>query len=289
MRSGTIIRPGEVQSCVGCHDNRLTSPGVQMSHTQATKRAPNQMNGWHGETQLFSYMKLVQPIFDKNCVKCHDFGKKEGEKLILAGDRNNAFNTSYVDLWSKRYISCIGGGPAELQPAKTWGAQKSKLIQVLKDRHKDVKLTPEEMDTLITWIDINGPYYPVYESAYPGNPFGRSPLTDPEYKRLKELTGVKFAEDCGFKGTDPLSFDRPELSPCLGKLAKDSAAYQEVLTIIKKGQERLKETPRGDVEPFKPCAVDQKRIEKYQNRAEIEENNHKAIVSGQKIYDPDIK
>jgi hypothetical protein len=289
MRSGTMIRPGEIQSCAGCHDNRLAAPSAQSANLQAIRRPASPLNGWHGETELFSYMKQVQPIFDKHCVACHDFGKAAGEKLNLAGDRNNAFNTSYIDLWSKRYIHCIGAGPAELQPAKSWGARKSKLIDVLKDGHQNITLSPDEMDALITWIDINGPYYPVYESAYPVNPCGRSPLTKAEYKQLEEITGAAFAEGRNFKGTDSLSFDRPEISPCLDNLDKDSAVYKQALDIIRTGQQRLKEKPRGDVEEgFTPCLADQKRLEKYQERVKTEETVRKAILSGRKLYDPDL-
>ncbi len=288
MRSGTIIRPGEVQSCVGCHEDRLMGPIANAGQTQASQRVPSRLSGVDGEPQRFNYRTMVQPIFDRHCVRCHDFGKEAGKKLNLAGDQNNAFNTSYVDLWSKGYVSCIGAGPAALQPAKSWGALRSKLIQTLRDGHENTELTAEEMRRLVTWVDINAPYYPTYDSAYPGNRFGRSPLTLAEYNRLKELTGARFAEKHGFQGTDPVSFTRPELSPCLGALAKGSEAYREALTILKLGQQRLQQTPRADMDGFKPNDVDQQRNAKWAARREIEQDNRAAIVAGERCYDPEI-
>ncbi len=57
-------------------------------------------------------MERVQLIFDKHCISCHDFEKEAGSHLILSGDRNPYFNASYVDLYVKKQIQCIGGGPA---------------------------------------------------------------------------------------------------------------------------------------------------------------------------------
>ncbi len=144
------------------------------------------------------------------------------------------------------------------------------------------------MRRLVTWVDINAPYYPTYDSAYPGNRFGRSPLTLAEYNRLKELTGARFAEKHGFQGTDPVSFTRPELSPCLGALAKGSEAYREALTILKLGQQRLQQTPRADMDGFKPNDVDQQRNAKWAARREIEQDNRAAVVAGERCYDPEI-
>ena len=288
MRSGTIIRPGEVQSCVGCHEDRLMGPDAGMGQTMASRRTPSRLSDVNREPQPFSYRAMVQPIFDKHCVRCHDFDTEAGKKLNLAGDQNNAFNTSYVDLWSKGTISCIGAGPAALQPAKSWGARRSKLIQTLRNGHEDVKLAEEEMQRLVTWIDINAPYYPTYESAYPGNPNGRSPLTPEEYSRLKALTGAGFAEHSGFRGTDPVSFTRPELSPCLDTLPKDSASYREALAILKTGQQRLQQTPRADMVGFEPAAENQQRNDKWRARHKVEQQNRAAIVAGKKRYDPQV-
>jgi hypothetical protein len=51
-----------------------------------------------------------------------------------------------------------------------------------------------------------------------------------------------------------ISFDRPELSPCLKKLDKNSAEYKEALAIIQAGKAQLEKLPRGDMDGFVPCA-----------------------------------
>lgn len=289
MRSGTIVRPGEVQSCIGCHEDRLMVPDANTPQSKASRRAPSRLSASDREAQPFSYRLMVQPIFDRHCVRCHDFGREAGKKLNLAGDQNNAFNTSYIDLWSKRYIHCIGAGPAALQPAKSWGARRSKLIHTLRKGHAGVALAQDEMQQLVTWIDINAPYYPTYDSAYPHNRFGRSPLTDAEYKRLRQLTGARFAENRRFRGTDPVSFTRPEISPCLSTLAKDSKAYRQALDILQAGRQRLQDTPRADMVGFKPAPTDHRRNRKWEDRYRIEHRNRAAIVAGETHYDPEIQ
>ena len=186
MRSGVVFQSGEKVSCVGCHENRLSSPrGPGDRQAQALLRKPSKLDGWYGSPRLFSYLGEVQPVWDRHCVRCHDFGKKGGEKLILAGDRDLYFNASYESLhrkWNQPggYLRTVGAGPAEIQPANSWGSRASPLVKHLREGHEKVVLTREEMDRVMTWLDLNAPYYPNYACAYPDNLVGRSPLSDAE-------------------------------------------------------------------------------------------------------------
>jgi hypothetical protein len=238
---------------------------------------------------IFSYIQRVQPIFDRHCISCHDFDKAAGEVLILAGDKNPYFNASYVDLHVKKQVKCIGGGPAELQPAYAWGSHKSKLVQILEEGHNNVSLSREEMETIYTWIDLNGVYYSQYESAYPENPAGRSPLTFEELDQLGKLTGVDFGKLALFdRQLGPqISFDRPKLSPCLSGV-KDKKDYDRALEIIESGQQRLTAMPRADMEGFIPCEEHRVQLAKYEERLQEEMENRKAILEGNIRFDAKI-
>jgi hypothetical protein len=291
------VQSGEKQGCVGCHDDRVKATPTTLKTPMALQRAASTLDGWYGKPRMFSFQKEVQPVFDRNCVKCHDFGKPAGEKLLLAGDRDICFNASYIDLWSKGVIHCVGAGPAEIQQAKSWGSHASRLIQILRgghkpgtpgfEAHKDLKLGAEDMDRLITWVDLNAPYYPFYESAYPNNPCGRSPIDGNQLNKLGKLTGAHFVVGHGPNQRAQVAFERPELSPCLQKLDKNSAQYQEALAIIKAGKEQLQKLPRADMDGFVPCEKDRERLAKYDLRAQIERDNRKAILEGRKLYDKD--
>ena len=294
MRSGTIIQSGETQGCVGCHENRVEDTPPLKKVPLAMKHPPGKLEGWHGKARNFSYQKEVQPVFDKHCVKCHDFGKKGSKKFVLAGDRTVAFNASYTDLWSNGGIKCIGGGTHRLQEAYAWGSHASKIVKVIRQGHPKpevrkeakLKLSAEDFNRIVTWIDINGPYYPEYESAYPDNPVGRCPLNGGQLGKLGKLTGARFVTGNGRGRKAQIAFDRPEMSPCLQKLKKDSPQYKEALAIIQAGKDMLKKTPRADMDGFKPCPEHARRLAKYHRLEALEAANRKAILTGAKHYDP---
>lgn len=281
MRSGIIVHPGETNGCIGCHEDRLSTPLTMTRMPMALRRKADLLPAEKDNPEVFSYIRDVQPLFNKHCLSCHDFGKSAGKKLILAGDRNPYFNASYIDLHVKKQVSCIGGGPAELQEAYSWGSHSSKLIQVLEEGHNGIQLSEDEMEILYTWIDLNGVYYPQYESAYPDNPAGRSPLTFDQLKRLEELTGIPFGKLNIYKRElgPQIAFERPELSPCLNSV-KRKKAYQEALEIIKSGQLQLANMPRADMEGFVPVEEHQVQIQKYIQRSLIEKENNRAVSEG---------
>jgi hypothetical protein len=287
MRSGVIVHPGETNGCIGCHEDRLSVPPVSSKMPIALRKKPVKIIENDIENEVFSYTRDVQPIFDKHCVECHDFGKEAGELLLLAGDRNPYFNASYIDLHLKKQIKTVGGGPAEIQQAFSWGSHASNLVKVLESGHKNISLSQSEMERIFEWIDINAVYYPVYESAYPNNPAGRSPLTFDQLKRLGELTGVDFSKlaDHKRKLGPQIAFERPELSPCLKEINTKSAEYMEALAIIKAGKKQLERLPRADMEGFEPCEEQKLQLNKYINRLVVEKENNKAVSEGKLIYD----
>ena len=288
MRSGSYVQPGETYGCVGCHENRVSDIPPVTSTLRAMNRKADQLKGWYGEPRLFSFQKEVQPVFDKHCVSCHDYGKKAGEKLNLAGDRDAVFSTSYVDLWTQGALTCVGAGPAEIQQAYSWGSHPSKLITNVRAGHSDVKLSAEELDRLITWVDINAPYHPRYECAYPRNLGGRCPLTVDELNRLKALTGVQVANSHHAKQRATMSFARPEVSRILLPAATNPVAKAEALALIQEGARRLKEKPRADMDGFKPCDQDRAREEKYQVRLAQERRVYEVIRASRKVYDEEL-
>jgi hypothetical protein len=295
MRSGASVHAGEVGSCVGCHDERRTAPPANRPAAlpMALRRGPSAIQPWHGPPREFSFMAEVQPVFTRNCVSCHDYGQEAGKKLNLAPDRTTTFNTAYVELWRKGCVKCVGAGPAEIQQAYSWGSHPSRLVQVLRTPkypgHENLKLTPEELDRIITWVDLNGVYYPTYMSAYPNSLTGRVPLDNVQLGRLGQLTGWDFGAQRSFSGCPgpDVSFDRPELSPCLAPFKDHSdAKYKEALAIIQAGKENLAKRPRGDdLEGFVPCEADQRREKKFAARRETELRNREAVRRGDKLYD----
>ncbi|MFI3291918.1 MAG: hypothetical protein SNG27_00365 [Rikenellaceae bacterium] len=292
MRSGVSLMPGEVNGCIGCHEDRINIPPAMPTLPTALKKPAIKAEEWvDADRKNFSFMERVQPIFDQHCMKCHDFDPSDRGSLVLAGDKNPFFNAAYINLYVTGQLKLIGGGPAETQQAYAWGSHKSNLTRIIENReqqHTKLKLSDEEKQTLYTWMDINGTYYPTYETAFGDNMAGRSPLTAAEIKELTELTGVNFGKlnIHSRKVTAQVSFDRPEMSPCLDGIKLDVAKYKRAVEIIALGGERLKTTPRGDIESqLVVCEQQRKQLENYSRRLSEELQNSCNIDTSTKRYD----
>ena len=291
MRSGVSLMPGEVNGCVGCHEDRISILMPTPKRPIALTKKPVELEKFMGmEPFKFSFMEHVQPIMDRRCVKCHDFDKKNRQKVVLAKDMNQFFNAAYINLYVNKVVDLIGGGPADIQQPYSWGSHNSRLSQIIEGDHHGVKLTQKEKEWLYAWMDLNGVYYPVYESAFDNTLSGRSPLTYAEIDCLSELTGVNLRSLNTHTRTlqAQISFDRPAESPILDGIRNDKSKYDVALALIELGSERLKNTPRGDIErDLVPCQRHEAMLKKYDERIQNHKEVNNAISSGGKIYDRD--
>jgi hypothetical protein len=294
MRSGTMLQPGERQGCVGCHESRLESAPAPSLSSLALGRPPNKLDGWYGPARDFSYAAEVQPVLDRYCVECHDYGPK-AEAPDLSGDKGLIFSHSYVNLMrsSPSYyrraehegadamplVSTVGAGPVKILPPYSWGSHRSRLVKLLDEGHYDVKLDAESLDRIVTWIDLNAPYYPSHQSYYWRNTAGRSPVDHQQLLELGKLVrespgGAQYGWNkvneylCnqlgGLMATHgPLvNFTRPEHSLCLrGFPDASDPRYVRALELIRQGGRNLQEHPRCDMPGFVPCDAHRKQLE----------------------------
>ena len=105
--------PGETAGCVGCHEDRLGSGPLTRKAPLAQR--PSTPRPWYGPERDFNYLTEVQPVFDRQCVRCHDYGRDAGKVLNLAGDLGMVFNVSYLELQRKSAVrwSCRPAGTDE--------------------------------------------------------------------------------------------------------------------------------------------------------------------------------
>jgi len=212
MRSWMTAMPGEVVSCVGCHERVGTAP--RNRGTQALRVAPVEIEPWHGPVRGFSFAREVQPVLDRYCVGCHDGRSEErGEILVdlradqgawwvyrhgnpemervraaskeeLVGKYAGVFDPAYIAL---RKLVRVGGLESDLHPLppKEFAADTSELVQMLRKGHHGVELNTEAWDRLTTWIDLNAPCQGSWGETY------RIPISDqPERRReLRRLYG----------------------------------------------------------------------------------------------------
>jgi formylglycine-generating enzyme required for sulfatase activity len=178
MRSWFTGAPGEVLSCVGCHENQNAS-GPADSAPRAFKREPSPIEPWYGPARGFSFEREVQPVLDAYCLGCHhgealangqstfDLTARPAEPVPSAFQMN--FSPSYMQL--RRWVhSSTLESDAHLLPPREFHADTSKLVQILRDGHHGVRLSPEAWDRLITWIDLNAPFHGTWREVVAANP-----------------------------------------------------------------------------------------------------------------------
>ncbi|MFH1922420.1 MAG: hypothetical protein ABIP48_21365, partial [Planctomycetota bacterium] len=166
MRSVVYLQPGERRGCVGCHEPPGTCSTVGQS--LALGQPPAAITPGPDGTHPWSYPRLVQPVLDRHCVRCHDGA--EGPKKsppILTSEPAGAFSRSYESL--KPYVRWYEWGGASIRPITTrpgqMGADESPLTKILDDAtHADhVKLPDEDRRRIYIWLDGNAPFYGTYD------------------------------------------------------------------------------------------------------------------------------
>ena len=160
MRSFISFQPGESRGCVGCHETREEAAAVP-AVPMALAKEPLSPIPPPWVARAISFLRDVQPVFDKHCVACHG-GLKPAAGLDFSGGLSLRQNRAYDTILADHLIaqSNVGDDARITQPLE-FGSHKSKLVEVLRNGRcaKRAKLTDEDWYRLVTWIDANGPYH----------------------------------------------------------------------------------------------------------------------------------
>lgn len=285
MRTFTHLMPGEVQGCVGCHEPRnqtVAHPGVR-SRRPTPLRPPE----W-GEGIGFDYARHVQPVLDAHCVRCHS-GPTPPRQVDLCGDTTDFFNVSYEWLargrkrsgeaeWDSPYVSWIPTyngmeqNILEVTP-KAWGSPRSQLADLVLSGHPDtngaprLQMTSPEVRRLLTWIDLNVPYYGTSETERP-DVVGCRQVYPPDLDRTLAEVAARRCASCHDGGKFRREFwtriGNPQLNNFLAApLAKEAGGsgrcgaavfantsdpdYQAILRTFEPVLGALREQPRMDM------------------------------------------
>jgi len=165
MGSTLHIMPGEKRSCVGCHESRMAPPPGRTASILAAKRAPSRPEypSWT-DKGIIDFTKVVQPVLDKHCVKCHS-GATPDAALDLSGDKTHSHSMAYdmlLDRGLAHYIPLAGTGH-EQGTAKGRGAMVSGIRKWIENKHGGKVMPLDDRKRIYMWIDANVPYYGTYE------------------------------------------------------------------------------------------------------------------------------
>lgn len=231
-RTAIHSMPGEVRSCVGCHEKGDTAPPNRDVLPRALRRAPDVPAPQPGETngkRPLDYRADVQPIWNRHCVECHGPKKNEG-RLDLSDTPTRLFCVSYENLVpdpiskNGKDFELIGRiirenypktGNTEYLPPRSLGSLTSPLVAMLArdDRffadpikneritrwltsHPNVRLSFEEQIQVTNWIDTNCQYY--------GSYFGRRHL---QFQDNRDFRPASTFEDAVGKRELPLEIE----------------------------------------------------------------------------------
>jgi len=276
MRALTQLEPGETVTCVGCHEQRTTAPmnATPLALRKPARTIPTPLDGVRG----IDFARDAQPVLTRHCVSCHG-GEQPAGSLDLSPDPTNIFNVAYENLTNRGYVNFIDIRRADtlpLRPPLHYGSHASKIIEVLRTTHKDrVTLPPDDLRRLVTWIDLNAPYYGTYLFNRP-NTVGGHELLTPGIKAA--LHGVFDRRCASCHGQDKARVERvkfldveqsPALLAPLAKAAggtekcgqpvfpsRDDPEAQAMLDALHQLAEEIRTNPREDMLAERPPIVE---------------------------------
>jgi len=166
MRSVVQLQAGEKRGCVGCHESRMSAPLSARAIPIAMRREPSTLQPPPWGAGPFSYEKVVQPVWDAKCIRCHDAKDNKQIDLTAVLDADGipaSYRTVITRGWVHYFDYTYGREHSKAEPL-TFGTIKSRLWEVLDGDggHCDVRLTDEEARRIKCWTDLNCPLWPDY-------------------------------------------------------------------------------------------------------------------------------
>ncbi|MDD3586907.1 MAG: hypothetical protein PHQ75_06955, partial [Thermoguttaceae bacterium] len=168
MHSFTSVMPGEVTSCIGCHEPRTEAPGTHFNKNVFTAAAtvvtpvPVQ-----GVPDVFDFPRDIQPILDRHCVECHNADRTDGG-VDLTGDWMPIYARSYWELSRRNMLGDNRNRAMSDFPPYEIGSQASTLYQMIVSGHEGVKFTSAELKTVRFWLETGAPYAGTYAANASG-------------------------------------------------------------------------------------------------------------------------
>ncbi len=186
MRSWVVGQPGEIVSCIGCHEDQNQIPIPK--RVMASEKSATPLTLPEGGIRSYTFDLEVQPILDRACVACHNGNGKAFD--LKAGEVDQfGFGPSYLKLHP--FVRRQGGeGDMAVLTPYEYNANTSELVRMLKKGHYNVELTDAEWRKLYQWIDYNAPYKGNFDNKPTEKmkmmPYNLNPLAT-QYERRIEL------------------------------------------------------------------------------------------------------
>ena len=179
MRNYVTLMPGETRSCIGCHEVPGHAPVQASRSARALARGSVAITPPPWGAGPMGFKRVVQPLLDRQCIRCHDGGSGSdhasdlrGTKMVKAptlydGDEGpqHQVSDSFLTLLAHVNYVKVGGYQGPKLPFKpgTSGSRVSPLMKLLAKDHHGLRLPDADWQALASWIDCNAPYFGAYD------------------------------------------------------------------------------------------------------------------------------
>ena len=176
MRSFVYLHPGETQNCIGCHENRTSTPPDDYKKPVKVHNL-RPVPGVDYDDMAFSFARTVQPVLDRYCIGCHGlggtagYGKRPRGSYVFSVRCDESQGINQFNTFPASYRSLVGAARARLahrngetvtSVPRDYFSPTSKLSRMLLDGHHGVALDDDSFERIITWLDLNSQCYGTY-------------------------------------------------------------------------------------------------------------------------------
>jgi len=281
MRSFTGVMPGEMRGCFGCHESNLSTRGnpAAASNSIAMRKGPKKPvePPWGYRTSI-SYARFVQPVLDKHCAKCHNDTKHKAYKKLNMTHRPSKHRwrarvhtrPDDVSPFTEPYLTLVGGGQGwggrqkkmplsgvyvvesynsggdgsdlkTLPPYSAFSPKSTLIENASSGKHHKVKIPQADLEKLVAWVDLNGPY-----------------LGDEEIRRMYDP--ISYAAE-NISAVRPRVATAPVINRFNIRQDGDSMKISGPLKLVKNIVVRAP-APRGGAKPMKARTLEYSKIVK---------------------------
>ncbi|MDR2469090.1 MAG: hypothetical protein LBD27_01235, partial [Tannerella sp.] len=210
MQSFVSVMPGELTSCIGCHEQRTESfDHIIKRNPLAVRRAPspitviadfrgidgagNRLSNSTGIPDVIDFPRDVQPVLDAHCIKCHSPEKRSGG-VSLVGDRAPMYSISYYTITAKSLVADGRNLAKSNYPPRTLGSGGSRLLDFCDGSHHNAKLSECEQAVIRLWCETGATYPGTYAALGCGMVGGyaqnRLDRQDLQWNEVKEMSDI---------------------------------------------------------------------------------------------------
>ncbi|MDD4872281.1 MAG: hypothetical protein PHR77_17130 [Kiritimatiellae bacterium] len=169
MHSFTSVMPGENSTCIGCHERRTETASIDdregLLRILSTK--PVDPEPVSGVPEIFDFLRDVQPILDKHCLKCHNHDREEGG-FNISGHWGPLYPIGYIQMsWrqllgdNRIILPYSEHSRSNFEPYEI-GTGSSRLLKRIEEGLKGVKMPENEQKIIRYWLDAGANHAGTY-------------------------------------------------------------------------------------------------------------------------------